>query len=214
VLREVRYLLYLAIGLRASCILHAPCPTLMTPARGVTTIYGSCGRHEGGAWGRRGYLSGVGFLGAETPPRVGAGVERMRGRNLGDCVWGPCGRPQGEGPTLHEARRAATRAPTPLHAAPAPTRLFSFFKNPTPERARLSGCVSFFCIEREVVNMAGVAARAQPLLETTTSASASSSSGWARAATPAMQKNETHPGYHALLHSSFLLAILKSSIAE
>ncbi len=62
--------------------------------------------------------------------------------------------------------------------------------------------------------MAGVAARAQPLLDDAEALVVVSSSGWARAATPAMQKNETHPGYHALLHSSFLLAILKSSIAE
>ena len=74
------------------------------------------------------------------PPRGGAGVAWMRGRNLGDCVWGPCGRPWGmEGPTLHEARRAATRAPTPHHAAPAPTRCLSPWQKPTLESPHKGG---------------------------------------------------------------------------
>src|SRR5207249_7625764 len=38
-----------------------------------------------------------------------------------------------EGSALHEAQRAATRAPTPLHPAPAPTRSPHHGKKPTPE---------------------------------------------------------------------------------
>ena len=52
------------------------------------------------------------FVGVEAPSRVGAGVVRM---------WsgGPRGRPWGEGPALHKARRAATRA-NPFQIAHAP----------------------------------------------------------------------------------------------
>ena len=59
--------------------------------------------------GRAG-LSGRGFLGVETPPRVG--VEGPKGAHIG------------------EARRAATRAPTPLHTAPAPTRYPTLLQKP------------------------------------------------------------------------------------
>jgi len=62
------------------------------------------------------------------PPRGGAGVAWMRGRGPGGHPWGM------EGPTLHEARRAATRAPTPPHAAPAPPRCLSPWQKPTLER--------------------------------------------------------------------------------
>src|SRR5436305_12300808 len=39
-----------------------------------------------------------------------------------------------EGPAVHQAQRAATRAPPPLHPAPAPTRSPHHGKKPTPER--------------------------------------------------------------------------------
>ena len=48
------------------------------------------------------------------PPRVGAGVEWMRGRNLGDCV-GPLWPPVGDG------RAHSPRGTTGSHKGPYPT---------------------------------------------------------------------------------------------
>ncbi len=62
--------------------------------------------------------------GDATSRRGGSGVD------VGHPVWGT-GREGPKGAHIAEARRAATRAPTPLHTAPAPTRYPTLLQKPT-----------------------------------------------------------------------------------
>src|SRR6266700_5370854 len=75
-------------------------------------------------------LSGVGLLdsGDTTSRRGGSGADAGLGP-----LWPPVADEAHPWSSTQQARRAATRAPTPLHAAPAPTRCPSPWQKPPPE---------------------------------------------------------------------------------
>src|SRR5438128_5388534 len=80
-------------------------------------------------------LSGVGFLGAETPSRVGAGVAWM-------WSWGPCGRPlgwKGLREPLSVRHAGSHKGPNPAPHRPCPYAIPLTMAKNLPLRADIPG---------------------------------------------------------------------------